>query len=88
MPWDWQVRWSARCRIFEGFEGSTQTILTIDLFDAVDMMRILVVSRDQLPTLANPDGTTCISNLFGYTDLMVDGVKVPHQPLNPYTLYF
>ncbi|AGQ01050.1 conserved hypothetical protein [Alteromonas macleodii] len=45
MPWDWQVRWSARCRIFEGFEGSTQTILTIDLFDAVDMMRILVVSR-------------------------------------------
>ncbi|WP_290573493.1 hypothetical protein [Idiomarina sp.] len=24
----------------------------------------------------------------GYTDLMVDGVKVPHQPLNPYTLYF
>lgn len=21
----------------------------------------------------------------GYTDLMVDGVKVPHQPLNPYT---
>nr|AFD29015.1 hypothetical protein [Vibrio cholerae O37] len=25
MPWDWQVQWSARCRILEGFEGSTQT---------------------------------------------------------------
>lgn len=45
MPWDWQVQWSARCRILEGFEGSTQTILTIDLFNAVDMMGILVVSR-------------------------------------------
>ena len=45
MPRDWQLQWSARCRILEGFEGSTQTILTIDLFDAVDMMGILVVSR-------------------------------------------
>ena len=25
-------------------------------------------------------------NKFGYTDLMVDGVKVPHQPFNPLTL--
>ena len=45
MPRDWQLQWSARCRILEGFEGATQTILTIDLFDAVDMMGILVVSR-------------------------------------------
>jgi hypothetical protein len=45
MPRDWQLQWSARCRILEGFKGSTQTILTIDLFDAVDMMGILVVLR-------------------------------------------
>ena len=79
-------RWSARCRIFEGFEGSTQTILTIDLFDAVDMMRILVVSRPAAH-FSKP-GRDDMHIKFICMDLMVDGVKVPHQPLNPYTLYF